>query len=583
MGRKFIFAFVFTLLCGFAFAKENLAILPFTGGQGNEGETIAELFSFEPRLGEVFSLIPRTSVSRAVARERGFQMASGMTDPDTVVSIANEVGARYVVAGSITSVGNNNLLVISILDIRNLQQIAGDFQTYPRGRIEDLRRRLPSMAENIIRATLRNTASLPKLAIVPVQLQGDMDWRVADTLAQLLAIHLIRSGKYAVFPRTGSLEQVQAEHDAQMRGYTADRNIVGIGHGENPDYVLSVVARKLGSVNMFNAVIINLLTRVQDVGRSVDYQDINDGMRAMEELSIALTSTTEQISRRQQEEEERKREEEKQRLKDKRKAEFVDDLRENSGLGLGVRGGVSINFFENLPKSWDGDGVAPMFSALLEIKIGRFFSIQPEFVFVLATEESTLRYSTSGNFTYRSYFQDFYLGIGSGIWRNDTRIHYSLVQIPVLAKANLSTGNFTFSPAVGLGFNIPVGIGGLSDIYSTYNAHSMNSAFDDIETTDFDVEVSMPISLIFGMEVGLKFGKNHNWLLFADLRYIKDLGDTKIEADISKFNAIYESRPSYVRDLPLEEFNIDPKSFSLSRSSFDISLGIKFIIPFTRQ
>ena len=302
MGRKFIFAFVFTLLCGFAFAKENLAILPFTGGQGNEGETIAELFSFEPRLGEVFSLIPRTSVSRAVARERGFQMASGMTDPDTVVSIANEVGARYVVAGSITSVGNNNLLVISILDIRNLQQIAGDFQTYPRGRIEDLRRRLPSMAENIIRATLRNTASLPKLAIVPVQLQGDMDWRVADTLAQLLAIHLIRSGKYAVFPRTGSLEQVQAEHDAQMRGYTADRNIVGIGHGENPDYVLSVVARKLGSVNMFNAVIINLLTRVQDVGRSVDYQDINDGMRAMETMSVALTSTTEQIAQRQQEE-----------------------------------------------------------------------------------------------------------------------------------------------------------------------------------------------------------------------------------------------------------------------------------------
>ncbi|MDR1839422.1 MAG: PorT family protein, partial [Treponema sp.] len=321
-----------------------------------------------------------------------------------------------------------------------------------------------------------------------------------------------------------------------------------------------------------NAAIINLLTRIQDVGRPVEYQDINDGMRAMEELSVALTSTTEQISRRQQEEEERKREEEKQRLKDKRKAEFVDDLRENSGLGLGVRGGMSINFFENLPKSWDGDGVAPMFSALLEIKIGRFFSIQPEFVFVLATEESTLRYSTSGNFTDPDIYSR-----SREIWKNKTGIHYSLVQIPVLAKANLSTGNFTFSPAVGLGFNIPVGIGGSSDIYSTYNSgHSSIT-----KTTNFDVEVSMPISLIFGMEAGLKLGKNRNWLLFADLRYIKDLGDTKIDIDTSKFYDAYIERSKYAGYAPLAAYNIDLNSYT--HSSFDISLGIKFVIPFARQ
>ena len=139
MRRKLFLTVALITVAGFALAKENLAILPFTGGQGAEGETIAELFSFEPRLGEVFSIIPRTSISLAISNERRFQTDSSMTDPDTAVSIAGEVGARYVVAGSVTSVGNNNLLVISILDIRNLQQIAGDFQTYPQGRIENLR------------------------------------------------------------------------------------------------------------------------------------------------------------------------------------------------------------------------------------------------------------------------------------------------------------------------------------------------------------------------------------------------------------------------------------------------------------
>ena len=342
MKRKFLLTVALITAAGFAIAKENLAILPFTGGSGSEGETIAELFSFDARLGEAFNIIPRTSISRAISNERRFQTNSGMTDPDTAVSIAGEVGARYVVAGSVTSVGNNNLLVISILDIRNLQQIAGDFQTYPQGRIENLRGRLPGMAENIIRATTSNTAALPKLAIVPVQLEGGTDRRVADTLAQLLAIHLIRSGKYAVFPRTGSLEQVQAEHDAQMSGHTADKNIIGTGHGENPDYVLSVVARRLGSVNMFNAVIIDLLTRVQAVGRSVDYQDINDGMRAMETLSVVLTSSTAQTGQRQQEQDQQGRP---ARTREPAQYDPVKDAWKNKWVYLG--GGLGIGSYNN--------------------------------------------------------------------------------------------------------------------------------------------------------------------------------------------------------------------------------------------
>ena len=103
MKRIFVLVFILVMIAGFAFAKDNLAILPFTGGQGDEGETIAELFSFDLQLNNVFNPIPRTSITRAINSEQGFQMNSGMTDADTIVSIGKQLGAQYVVAGSITS------------------------------------------------------------------------------------------------------------------------------------------------------------------------------------------------------------------------------------------------------------------------------------------------------------------------------------------------------------------------------------------------------------------------------------------------------------------------------------------------
>jgi hypothetical protein len=286
--KKPIFLTVLALLAaGVLFAKDNLAILPFSGGQRDEGEAIAELFSFDQRLTEVFTPIPRTSITRAMGREQGFQMRSGMTDVDTIAAIGNQLGAQYVMAGNITAIGRNKLLVISIMKMDTLQQIAGDFQVYTK--IEDIRSKVPQMAENIIRATRNNTGALDKLAVVPVQLQGGANEHVADTLAQILAIHLLRSGKYTVYPRTKNLEQVQDEYDNQYSGITADDNIVGLGQGENPHLVLSVVARTLGSVNMFNASIIDLVNGTQATGNSVEYSGIDDGMRAMESLALNLS------------------------------------------------------------------------------------------------------------------------------------------------------------------------------------------------------------------------------------------------------------------------------------------------------
>ncbi|MDR2150994.1 MAG: hypothetical protein LBO67_09375, partial [Spirochaetaceae bacterium] len=235
----------------------------------------------------VFSPIPRTSITRAIRNEQGFQMTSGMTDPDTIAALGKQLGAKYVVAGAITNLGTHNLLVISILHTEDLRQIAGDIQTYRN--IEEIKDKLPSMARTIAAALKRDTAYLPLLAIPPVEWSDKVGNREADALAQILAVHLVRSGRYAVYPRTKSLEQVQREYNNQFNGDTADEYLPAIGKATNPRLVLSVSARKLGSATMFNAAIINLETGVQEAGGTADYQTLDDGIRAMGELAMKLT------------------------------------------------------------------------------------------------------------------------------------------------------------------------------------------------------------------------------------------------------------------------------------------------------
>jgi TolB-like protein len=268
-------------------AQEYLAVLPFTGASTVEGETIAELFSFNRELNQVFSIIPRTSINQAVAREYNFQLGTNMTDPDTAIALGRQLGARYVVSGSITALGSLKLLIIAIINIDELRQIAGDFQTY--ARIEEIQDKLPGMARNIIDAVTRMPPEARMLAVTPVEMGGTIDSSVADTLAQILSIFLIRSGKYLVYPRTASLEQVKAEYQNQLSGDTADEQIVNMGRGGNPRLVLSVAARRLGSRNMFNAAIIDLESSVQVSSGSVNYNTLDDGISVMENLARELT------------------------------------------------------------------------------------------------------------------------------------------------------------------------------------------------------------------------------------------------------------------------------------------------------
>jgi TolB-like protein len=271
-------------------AKPRLAILPFSGGSGNEGEDIARQLSYENTIKDTFIAIPRNSISQIIIQgEHGFQRNSGLTDPNGIFELGKQMNANYVVAGSITKLGNRNLIIVSILDMESLQRIAGTYKEY--GKIEEVDSLLPLIAQNISKAHKDNNRPYQRigLAVPRFIVSSNVDNRDAEVLSQILAAELTGSGKYAVFPRTGNLEKVMEEHRNQRSGLTDQQTVLKMDMGKNVRYVLSGSVSKIGSTNKFMVEILDIEDGVLISGAYKNYTTISDGIKLMPELAKALS------------------------------------------------------------------------------------------------------------------------------------------------------------------------------------------------------------------------------------------------------------------------------------------------------
>jgi hypothetical protein len=266
-----------------------LAVLPFTGGVGNESEAIAEMLSYDDNLMARFKIIPRTSIADAIKKEQGFQTTSGMTDDKTTMAIGDQFGAKYVLAGNITALGSQRLLIVTIVRIETIQQVAGGFLAYDN--IEELPTKIPGMLKTLLPLLDVTTSELPRLAVLPVEMQGGATNKSdADTLAQILAVYLLQNKRYAIYPRTSDLEKVKQEFKTQRSGVTADKSAAKTGSGVNPEYVLSVASRKLGETNRFNASIMDLAAgTLVPGGITESYGTLSDGISAMNLIAKSLS------------------------------------------------------------------------------------------------------------------------------------------------------------------------------------------------------------------------------------------------------------------------------------------------------
>ncbi|MDR0910506.1 MAG: penicillin-binding protein activator LpoB [Spirochaetaceae bacterium] len=434
--KKLLMVFLCILFCAgtelAAQGKEKLAILPFTGElTETERDAIAEIFSYSKDLANVFALIPRTGISQAIRNERNFQMSSGMTNPDTIAALGKELGAQYVVSGTVSKLGEQNLLIISIIKIDDLRQITGDIQTYTR--IEEIQDTLPEMAQTIVNSTRNIPVNLPKLAILPVEIPANVEKSAADTLAQILSIDIIRSGKYAVYPRTSSLEQVTAEYKEQQSKNIDSQSRVDIGQGDNPRLVLQVAARSLGSNTMFNASIIDVETNIQEAGDSVNYESLSDGINSMKELTVKLTGISEDFDIQKQQALAQQDASERQQQRQIEEAELSaqQDSIMNKRFFIAPIIGGSSGFWEYNPD------LAPsnfMIGGQFQFQFTKYLAL--EWDLAVGYGESTTSVHTSDGYNEK--------------WQMETSGSFAIMS-PIMLNATFLLGSFYISAGAGFG------------------------------------------------------------------------------------------------------------------------------------
>jgi tetratricopeptide (TPR) repeat protein len=272
--------------------KPRLAILPFTGAVVEDAESIAEFFSFEDEINRVFIPVPRTRAVENLMKEQQFQR-SGLTDSDTIADIGKQLNSDYVLAGHVAVLGTSKLLLITVINVQELQQIAGDYREYQR--IEGVVDILPAMAKRIGNAARQDTArrNLPRLAVLPFNvLSSGMNQGDAELLAQILATELANSRRYAAFPRTRAIEKVMEEHHIERSGMTDPESIKAIGQAVNAQYVLPANVRKLGADNYFSASVLHIVEASQGQGAREKYRDVSDGLTLMPKMAQVLAGET---------------------------------------------------------------------------------------------------------------------------------------------------------------------------------------------------------------------------------------------------------------------------------------------------
>ena len=143
--------YIFTIILLFSHIllsqeKIKVAVLPFSSVNEEEGDTISSIFANELSKRKVYTVLTRNSQMEKAMRELNFQR-KGMTDENTIAEIGKALNAKYVMAGSISKLGRNNTLVVSMINVETLENITGSSRSFRN--IEDVIEYVPQIVNEI--------------------------------------------------------------------------------------------------------------------------------------------------------------------------------------------------------------------------------------------------------------------------------------------------------------------------------------------------------------------------------------------------------------------------------------------------
>jgi len=335
MFTKNLLAAVFVMVCGvFAFAQTDyhqvnsrLGVLPFTGGVGGDGEAVAAMFLSQNVIPNAFTVVPIRAEDRAAVMERLFRV-SAFADSDTIADIGRVIGADYVLSGHIRRLGNGNLIIATVVSVHTFELVAGYYRTFRN--LRELRGFMPSISRHLVNATLERSAPglLPGLAVSPAVMPADVEGEApdyglyaqalrdahdAETLAQILAIEMLNTGKYAVIPRATSMRDAIRDWGNRTAVYDREEaldrllellwgileaagaeedydGIIGVlGRAAGAEMVLTLETREMGGVSSFAAQIFRTADGSPLAGASRGYELIETGVNMMAEIALLLT------------------------------------------------------------------------------------------------------------------------------------------------------------------------------------------------------------------------------------------------------------------------------------------------------
>jgi len=218
---------------------------------------------------------------------RDFQKYSLLTDPDSIFEIGKDLKADYVIAGNLTKLGSQNLVIISILGVESLQQIAGIAKPY--NTLSEIDSMIPGIANDLVSAVSRVTSGLEGLSVPPFSISSDVNQNDSMVLAQILSCELSNAGNFAVLPRTDSLQTVLAEHQRQRTGDYDKERVKRLGIGHNASYVLSGKVETLGGITKFAVDILDIEDGSIVDGYARNYTNSSQALGLVSELAGLLT------------------------------------------------------------------------------------------------------------------------------------------------------------------------------------------------------------------------------------------------------------------------------------------------------